>query len=284
MAHFELKALAALHSLRARSAVLLGAIALHTAACLELKPGSDELGITTGDLDSLRAAALDADWSCLTRAPALPPPSTGELVTFSMPIIESISELPPLTLQVTACQSLDVDCRSPLAAPVGPSEDGIVHLSLPVGFDGFLEVRSDETTPALFFMHEPLQRDTVSEALPLISDLGLMALASNNGAELDLETSGLIVIRTYDCLGLAAPGVALDNDSGGEVFSFVDAFPRVGVNVTDAAGLAGFMNVPPGFTRVIGTRETGGQQTGAESLVVRPSWLTFGDLHPFERE
>ncbi len=272
------------NSLPARSAVLLAGIALHAAACLELKPGSDELGITSGDLDSLRAAGLDADWSCLTRAPVLPPPIATELVTFSMPIVESISGLPPLTLRVTACQSLDVDCRSPLQPPVGPSEDGIVHLSLPVGFDGFLEVRSDETTPALFFMHEPLQEDTVAEALPLISDLGLMALASNNDAKLDLEAHGLIVIRSYDCLGQAAPGVAFDNDSGGEVFMFVDAFPRVGVNVTDAAGLGGFMNVPPGFTRVTGTREAGGQKTGAESLVVRPSWLTFGDLHPFERE
>jgi hypothetical protein len=250
------------------------------AGCVELKPGSDEVPVASDG--SLKGSTFeDPAWSCLDTLPAAEPASEEPQVSFSMPIIESISGLPPAGLQVRACQLLDVPCSMPSTpTPVGPSEDGLVHLSLPRGFTGFLEITSEDTAPALFFMHAALERDTQAEALPLISARGLAALAANNGAELDLQSSGLIVVRTYDCLAKPAGGVELTNDRGGQVFVFVEGLPRVGLTVTDVAGLGGFMNVPPGFVRVTGRHVETGEISGAESLVVRARWLSFGDLQP----
>jgi hypothetical protein len=254
-----------------------------SAGCVGLKPGSEEA--PSGNDPQFEALSLDdPQWSCLSRAPEPLAPSSQARVTFSMPIVESSSELPPATLQVRACALLDVTCLSPATQPVGPSEDGLVHVSLPTGFDGFLEIRSDDTVPALFFMHEPVQRDTLAPPLPLISGLGVAALAANNGAELDLEDGGLVVVRAFDCSGLPADGVRLSSDTGADVFTFVEGLPRVGLDVTDVAGLGGFMNVPPGFVRVSGEHVASGESTGSESIVVRPQWLTFGDLHPVEEE
>jgi hypothetical protein len=254
-----------------------------SAGCVGLKPGSEETP-PGGDPEFEALSLDDPQWSCLSAAPEPAPPSSQGRVTFSMPIVESSSELPPATLRVRACALLDVSCLSPATSPVGPSEDGLVHVSLPTGFDGFLEIESEDTVPSLFFMHEPVQRDTLAPPLPLISGLGVAALAANNGAELDLEGGGLVVVRAFDCQGLPADGVRLSSDTDADVFTFVQGLPRVGLDVTDVAGLGGFMNVPPGFVLVRGNHVGSGESTGSESIVVRPQWLTFGDLHPVEND
>jgi hypothetical protein len=61
---------------------------------------------------------------------------------------------------------------------------------------------------------------------------------------------------------------------------FVEGLPRVGIEQTDAEGLGGFMNVPPGFIRITGTYVATGQTLASQGLVVRSQWLTYGDLHP----
>jgi hypothetical protein len=261
---------------------LLASVGFST-GCVELKPGSDESASpnTTGELAAL---PLDPAWSCLEVPPELPAESQGPRVIFSMPIVESISQMPPPTLQVRGCSLLDSDCKNPVTDSVGPTEDGIVHVSLPLEFQGFLEIRSDDTAPALFFLHETLRRDTVSAPLPLISATGLEVLAANNDAVLDFEHDGLVVIRTYDCLGQPAAGIELSSDGDGQGFMFVEGLPRVGAEVTDMSGLGGFMNVPPGFVHVTGTHSANGRTTGAESLAVRPQWLTFGDVQPIDTE
>lgn len=268
-----------------RVIVVLGLFASvgSSTGCVELKPGSDESGSpdTTGELAALR---LSPAWSCLEVPPELPADSAGPHVSFSMPIVESISQMPPPSLQVRACSLLDSDCGHPVTDSVGPTEDGLVHVSLPLGFQGFFEIRSDDTAPALFFLHETLRRDTVTAPLPLISATGLAVLAANNDAVLDFEHDGLVVIRAYDCLGQPAAGVDLSSDEDGQVFMFVDGLPRVGVEVTDMSGLGGFMNVPPGFVHVTGTHTENGRTTGSESLAVRPRWLTFGDVQPIDAD
>ena len=267
----------------ARVVGVLASVTVGSVGCVELKPGADEAASpdTTNELAALR---LDPAWSCLVVPPELPPVSQGPRVIFSMPIVESISMMPPPTLQVRGCSLLDSNCDNPVTEPVGPTEEGLVNVSLPVGFEGFLEIRSDDTAPALFFLHEPLQRDTMAAPLPLISATGLAVLAANNDATLDFEHDGLVVIRAYDCLGQSAAGVELGSDGDGRVFMFVEGLPRVGVEVTDMDGLGGFMNVAPGFVHVTGTHTENGRITGSESLAVRPQWLTFGDLQPIDAE
>src|SRR5262249_4955753 len=161
-------------------------------------------------------------------------------VTFSMAIADSITENVPATLRVRACPLLDVACNNPTTEPTSPDPDGVVRLSLPLRFEGFLEIQSEETIPALFFISTPLRPDTQAEALPLISEMGIVALAQSNDAPIDLEQTGVIVIRTYDCQDRSASGVSLSSAGEGQVFMFVQGLPQVGIEETDEDGLGGF--------------------------------------------
>jgi hypothetical protein len=255
------------------------------AGCAELAPGSVEFGadpLSLPDAGILQGGSLvDPAWACLdSSAPAEPPPEV-ERVSFTLPVVDSATGLPPPDLTTFACQLIDVNCLTPVnPEPVGVSEDGLVHLSLPFEFGGFVEIRSSETVPSLFFVHEPLRQDTVTQPLPLISTGALVALATNNGVSLDSTNDGLLLIRTYDCDGESAANVHLSTDRGGQLFTFVGGLPLVGDNPTSDDGIGGFINVPPGFARVEGRHTRTGQLTGAASLVVRPEWMTYGDLHP----
>lgn len=255
------------------------------ASCTDLAPGSIEYRadpLSLADASTLQTGDLaDPAWACLDDPTPVEPPPEVPSVSFVMPIVDSTTGLPPADLSVRACQLIDVSCLAPVnPTPAGVGDDGLVHLSLPFEFGGFLEITSSDTVPSLFFLYEPLRRDTVSSALPLISTGALVALATNNGVSLDSTNDGLLLIRTYDCDGQSAANVRLSTDRGGQLFTFVGGLPLVGDHPTSDDGIGGFINVPPGFARVEGRHAQTGELTGAASLVVRPEWMTYGDLHP----
>jgi hypothetical protein len=256
--------------------------------CVELKPGEDHsIEVNTADVPlepdpDAELVTNDPEWACLANPVSSEPPVGGSSVFLAVPIVETVSQLPPATLQVHACAMIDPDCLRPITEYVGPGPDGLVHVEVPRGFDGFLEVVSDETVPAMFFMHKELLRDTLEEVLPLISIPSLLALAMNNDAALDLQNDGLMVVRAYNCLSEPAAGVRFEADVEGIVFMFVEGVPRIGAEETDSGGTGGFVNVPPGFVHVTGKHVASGFKAGSESAVVRGQWLTYVDLQPID--
>lgn len=260
----------------------LFALALACAACIELAAGSDRLesagfdGDEGADAGALPVAAIGRD--CLgqpSRAVAVP---RRARVILTLAIHDVATGMPPAAVSARACRLLDVQCESPVAAGTASASEVALHLSLAQDFRGFVEITSTGSVPTLFFLNRPLQRDRF-EALSTITITSLQALAASAGVALR-EDRGHLLLRVFDCDGAAASGVAVSSGARGEPFTFRHGFPATGSSVTTAEGLAGFVNVPPGLTVARGRELETGRSMGEASVVVRPGWLTYGDIAP----
>jgi len=247
-------------------------------ACTELASGSDILEAAPGQLGVADAGAkrVDPKWACLGEAD---PPSAVALrpsVGLTVAVLDSALLTTPAGLQVRACNRIDVDCMTPALPPIGVSSDGLVHLSLDQGFNGFLEITGPTIVPFLFFVSRPLQTER-QETLNVIGPASLQALAGSGDVMID-PTLGFLLLRAFDCQGELASGVSVSNGAGGLPFNFVDGLPNIGADVTDVNGIVGFVNVPTGA--VVAQGLAGAERTGTVNIVVRGGWFTYGDLSP----
>jgi hypothetical protein len=247
-------------------------------ACTELAPGSDTLStvirMNLGDAGPVG----DARWACLDEAPAGGADRLVPSVELELPIRDIVSGRAPDGLSARACAKIDVNCGAPLAAPTGVEVDGAVHLQVPQGFDGYVELTSPTTVPTMFFLNRELMRDA-SEALNIIGRDTLAALAARGNVTLD-PLLGHLLIRTFDCAGAPASGVQVSNSVGGLPFAFIDGLPVAGSDTTSAQGLGGFVNVPLGYAVLQGVLVEGSRLLATSNVVVREGWLSYGDVEP----
>lgn len=250
---------------------------LLSAACTELAPGSDRLDSAQGQL--LEAGSrVDPRWACLEGPPEATAVALGAQPVLTLAAVDIASGVPPQGLTARACQRLDVDCLTPVVSGVTLATDGALHLSVPRGFDGFVELTSPVSVSTLYFVNRPMLVDRV-ESFRLLNPRGLQALAMQGGVTLNPEL-GHLLIRVFDCEGAPASGVRLSNDRGGEPFSFVNGLPSTGVDVTTADGLGGFVNVPPVLVVLQGAEVDAGRVINTPSVSVRAQWFTYGDVEP----
>jgi len=272
------------HSERRRLSALsgLGLCAFAAgSACTELAPGSDILTASPGQRLGVAdggAERVDPKWACLGQAE---PPSAVALrpsVGLTLAVVDPALQTTPAGLQVRACNRIDVECANPARPATGMSSDGLVHLSLDQGFNGFLEITSPSIVPFLFFVSRPLQTER-QETLNVIGPGALQALAGVGDVVLD-PTLGLLLLRAFDCQGELVSGVQVSNDAGGQPFNFIDGLPSVGNDVSSLDGIVGYLNVPVGSVVGQGLELDKGQLTGRVNVVVRRGWFTYGDLNP----
>ena len=259
------------------------ALAGAAAGCTALASGADTLDATPNQLESTAAAAppperADPKWGCLDqmetpRAVALRP-----TVSFSLHLYDPTTRATPPQSSVRACNRFDLDCAAPVDGPAEPAQDGLIHLSLPQGFAGFLEVTSPAIIPALYFFNPALESDRQDEFIVVGLDTA-RALASSGNVALDPEL-GMIAVRTMDCTGELSGGVQFSNDKGGVPFAFVDGLPVVGYVVSNGDGIGGFVNVPPGLVVLQGQEAGSSRLSGKASVLVRKGWFAYGDLNP----
>ena len=251
---------------------------LALAACTELAPGSDRLDQTVVSNLPDAGADLDPRWACLEE------PSLGgadrlvPTVELTLAVTDTVTGTTPAALNVRACAKLDVSCSTPLTAAVGIADDGLVHLTVRQGFDGFVELTSPNIISTLYFLNRPLMRDS-AKALATVSTVALGALAAQGNVTLD-PTLGHVLVRAFDCFGDPAAGVELWSDVGGLPFVIIAGLPSVGVQVTTEAGVGGFVNVPVGYAVLDGRWVAGDRRFGTANVVVRQGWFTYGDVEP----
>lgn len=255
----------------------LGAVAA-LAGCTELASGADRLPQVFRSSQPDAGAPSDTRWGCLD-APA--PPTAVPLVPridLALTVVDTVAGAPPAGLTARACSRLDVMCETPLTPDVSPAIDGALHLAVLQQFNGFVEIRSPNTVPTMYFINRDLMRDT-AESFGVISTAALAGLAAQGNVMLQ-PTLGHVLVRTFDCDREPASGVQLSSDKGGQPFAFVDGFPVVGRDETTSDGIGGFVNVPLDYVVLQGIVRSHGTALSNASVIVRPGWFSYGDVEP----
>lgn len=248
-------------------------------ACTELSPGGDRLPQVSQPVQpDAGISPAETRWGCLDEPiPTLAAPLMA-MVELSLSVVDTVTGAPPAGLVARACARLDPTCDPPLSPEVSPDIDGAVHLFVPQGFSGFVELRSPSTVPTMYFVNRALMRNT-AESFAVISPAAIAGLAAQDNVTLEPMT-GLVLIRAFDCQRNLASGVQLSTNKGGAVYAFVDGLPLVGRDETTEEGLGGFINMPIGIAVIQGIVSEHGSPLGNASVIVREAWFSYGDVEP----
>lgn len=188
-------------------------------------------------------------------------------------------------MTVKGCPRTDETCANALVSGTSDAQ-GRVTLTLPMtpglGFDGFLEVTGSTIVPTYYYLYPYLVAGGATYSLPIIAPntQGIFALAL--GTQVD-PTKGHLGLSFRDCAGNQAPGVQFTSnlsDAGTIRNYIISRFPSATATATDADGVGGFVNVPPG-TATITANLTGQTQVMATAnAFVRAGYITFVNLLP----
>jgi hypothetical protein len=189
-------------------------------------------------------------------------------------------------VSVQSCALLDPACRS-ASDPVSSDGSGIVSISVPGDFTGFLRlegpVGAAPGVPVSLYPGRLLASDT-GMRLPAyeISQDEMRILASTVTAtpvSLDPNgTVGHVLVNVYDCQDHQAPGVAIQYATTGadtEDFYMSGGVPDPRATQTDSFGLGGAINVPIGTQTVRATLADGGAPLGSTTITVRAGQITW---------
>jgi hypothetical protein len=112
------------------------------------------------------------------------------------------------------------------------------------------------------------------EEAPLLrrGTVELLALAADIDA--DLDENGAVAVAVYDCADRFASGVRVDETTGaGDRFYLRGDVPDTTATETDARGIAGYFNMPPGPHTFTATRAMDATQVSAIEITVRAGHL-----------
>lgn len=229
------------------------------------------------DCDAAEACvdkACVSRWECIDDSPAT---VDEEEVSVSVLVATSFGEPMPGIL-AKACRSIDTSCGSPVTEATSDAS-GVLHLTLPAGFTGYLEAVAEPFFPMLYYMPSPLRSGMSLPTLSLTPAEIIVGLGLAVGAAPDPER-GHVLLSLQSCLG-PAPGVHLNAPRADETtiaYYVQDGIPSADREVTTAEGSGGFLNFPPG-NAVVDLSSGSLEELGSISLTVRPGYitsLTFG--------
>ena len=221
-------------------------------------------------------------WSCLGNV--MRPASGSNTVSLTVRVVDALTMQPPADLQAKFCAKLDVDCSHPLAGESVVDQAGRLVAKVRAGFDGYIELSSSATMPALFFVTLPLWQDTmIQHVVPLVSAESFEGIADALGATVDLQQLGEVFALATDCSGAPAQGVRFEADRATPTtkrYYMVNNVPVESASATDAAGSGGFLNLPTGFTTVTGFVASTGARIGESGFIVRAGAVSYPLILP----
>lgn len=285
------------------------AIALLT-GCTSLESGTDRWE---------KPLEPNPNWDCLLAPPepiSIPSPAPT-FVAYAAPIFDFAN--PPSRvegLSVAVCQITDSECPldKQVGQVVGPMDfqttlNGasvtvpLYQVVMPFGVEAYLRLSAPGYLRQEYFFGGPLigtptsfptmigeAPATVISGLPLIM---LKSADADNLASAIGQTrnpgQAIIALRTIDCTGQTAAGVTLQMErADGLSFSYLAnlALTTDPPQPTDAAGLAGFANVPlpngvPIYNVTVEGRSPDAVPYGLSPFPIRPEQITSGEIRPF---
>lgn len=203
-------------------------------------------------------------------------------VRYNFHVVDFLTRAPPKGVVAKACRNNDVGCDEPVDTFTDVEQTGNAQLTLPTGFVGFFEVKS-EAIDTLLYITKPIIRNTLSRDLPVLTPDTVDLTATILGYPYDVN-KGLALLEALDCSGTPQGGIHFETREGGDPFYLVDQTPskETQVSVYDEnnnSASAGFINVPPGFVQFTARIGVDGLALGSFNAQIRPRTITFIDMH-----
>jgi hypothetical protein len=220
-------------------------------------------------------------WLC--SQPEAADDETPSVVHYSFQVVEFISRKSPGHVVALACRTNDVSCTNPVDRFEDEAGDGLVELTLPAGFSGFFEVRSD-ALPALSYLTKPLTHDQRDRDLQVSAQSTVDLLAKIDKTVFESD-KGIALVEAFDCSGTPAGGVHFEESKGtSKPFYIVDNTPNsdATLSVYDAihdVADGGFINVEPGFVTFVARWGVDGPMLGEFNAHVREGTITYIDMY-----
>jgi hypothetical protein len=238
-------------------------------------------------------------WSCLF---STPPTVVEQEVTFYVFDLFASSSLfgpqgptgpPVVNATLRVCPSLDDECRGAVGTPTTTDAGGMATLKVPPGFNGYVEVQTDTSTnideyiPQL--VYDDRLRTLAGPRLLRVYLLNkrLMTTYVNGafkGKELD-PMLGYTYLEVHDCQGVLSSGIAFEvvpATSSGIPYYALNGGPDPTLQETNYGG-GGFINMPPGRTRILSKLAAAGVQLNDSQVLIRAGWNTQMVVGPAAR-
>ena len=264
----------------ARPGSLLALALLGASGCTKF--ASEEDGFPTTELAA--SEGLTTDFSCVAEEAGNPiMPGAGAPLDYSVLALDFVSGRSPANMRIRGCYRGDIACVRPATDWFAPDADGRVTLPLSEGFNGYLEIISDDMVPTIMAFPAALTPELAAElgsvTVAMLPPDVLLAFAGASQLELD-PAAGLLAVNTFDCNGPFAPGVRLELNAPAVPFMFVDGLPLAFRDTTTDEGSGGFANVLPGLVVLRGFDAGTMREVGLETVPVRSKWVTVTNLMP----
>lgn len=230
-------------------------------------------------LDESRPTEGDP-WGCVQgNRPSTPPPEERpESVTYTVSIVDWVTNEAPPGLVVKVCNRIDALCAEPLSTVMPPPEREI-SFELPARLEVYLTLEATGTVPATFYFDGPVVEDRLGGLIQLLRFTTVAGLAQTFlGTQLD-PTMGVMSLRSHDCNGAIAEGAVFELEpNSGVPFTLINGAPTRAIVPTDASGLAGFVNVPEGGFLARGFVAAENREFGLANFNVKPGWFSLVEV------
>lgn len=242
--------------------------------------GKSDTGTSADTADADTSETVPSGpWGCVGSI-SWPLDTTGEKRTTRNRIVD-VSEKPVKGVVFVACGKLDPECTKPITAEVTTDTDGIFALTVPRGFDGYFKATPPAPLMPAIIVSPPLyeNQDAIAvggEPLHALSKTDIDALLALVGGSVD-DTAGHLLSQSLDCEGKTAAGVSLSPSLKGpntKGYYYEGGLPNTDALATDATGLGGFVNIPPGNVTLTG-RNALGQLYAKRTVIVKAKTVTY---------
>jgi hypothetical protein len=226
--------------------------------------------------------AVDPVWGCLGHLMPPPNPDPSVKITFSERLAYESDETAVTMATVDICAKYDLNCtQMDPNYPKGivPGANGMVMLSLPQGFDGFIRISGMDVMDSRVFVGLPLFKPPTVQEVRLLRPNEYQLLVAYAKQMVDL-TKGTAIVLAEDCSGMAASGISFkcpNADMQSALFYLINQVPQAPPTstTTDSAGFGGFLNLPVGPAVVQAIRASDQTLIGQSSFDVLANTLSY---------
>jgi hypothetical protein len=167
---------------------------------------------------------------------------------------------------------------------LSPDTTGLVTLSVPQGFDGFVKITGPEIMDSRVFVGRPIVTPPTTKEVQLLRPFDYSTLAAFAGLTIDPDRGSAILLAIH-CGGENASGVRFESasaDSESQEFYLINQAPTAPPTATetDVDGFGGFFNLPAGAAIARSFRAKDDVYIGESSFQVIANTISYVQIAP----